>query len=264
MQKPLAGIFAVLIAAMLVACTPAGGPDAGGIGNAGATSSSAPSAPSDTPVPTSDEGSLDGVWAVQLADPQSSCIVVTDRLLHIAGGTASISPGVAGLEDGDPELTGPATLDGEAVIIHMQNPAPTKDSIDFSGTRAADGTVLGIAKAGGIHPSLTNGYTCEFAATLVPVAAPTTADCTVAVVQAALNSAPGRTRFVTLQNQATQLVCAGEWALAFAQTDLDTGSPTLEPNLLHAEAGVWEVRDFAAECASRAAPDEVLFACPVG
>jgi hypothetical protein len=122
--------------------------------------------------------------------------------------------------------------------------------------------VSGTAKAGGIHPGLTNGYACEFAATLVPVVAPTTADCTVEVVQAALATASGRTQFVTLKNQATQLVCAGDWALALAQVELDSGTPSLESDLLRVHDGVWEVLDFAAECASRQAPEEVLFACP--
>ena len=243
-----------VIATMLVACAPVGGPD-GGAGTPRVSESS-------TPSPSPDKGSLDGVWVVHLDDPASSCIVMQDRLLHVTGGTAAVSPHVAGLEDGDPELRGPATLDGGAVVVHMENSAPTKDYIDFSGTLGADGTVVGTAEAGGIHPSLTNGYTCTFAATLVPVAAPSTADCTVEVVQAALNTAPGRTRFGTLQNQATQLACSGEWALAFVQVELATGTPTLEPNLLHVRAGAWEVRDFAAECASREAPEAVLFACP--
>lgn len=254
MHKPLVGFVVGVIATMLVACTPVGGPD-GGAGTPRASGSSAPS-------PSSDEGSLDGVWVVHLDDPASSCIVMQDRLLHVAGGTAAVSPHVAGLEDGDPELRGPATRDGDAVVVHMENSSATKDYIDFSGTRGTDGTVAGTAEAGGIHPGLTNGYTCTFSATLVPVTAPTTADCTVEVVQAALNTAPGRTRFVTLQNQATQLACSGEWALAFAQVELDTGTPTLESDLLHVHAGAWEVRDFAEECASREAPEEVLFACP--
>lgn len=254
MRGPLAGIVVSLVATMLVACAPSGGP--------GGSTETPRGSGSGTPSPRSEAGSLDGVWVVRLDDPASGCVLVQDRLLHVTGGVTTISPHVAGLEDSDPELRGPATLDGDAVDIHVKNAAPTKDSIDFTGTRRADGTIAGTAKAGGIHPGLTNAYSCAFAATLVPVAAPTTADCTAQVVQAALNTAPGRTRFVTLQNQATQLVCSGEWALAFAQTELATGSPTLESDLLHLHDGVWDVRDFAAECTSREAPDAVLFACP--
>jgi hypothetical protein len=79
---------------------------------------------------------------------------------------------------------------------------------------------------------------------------------------AALNTAPERTRFVTLKNQATQLVCSGDWALAFPQVELSTGTPALESDLLRVQNGAWEVRDFAAECTSREAPEELLFACP--
>jgi hypothetical protein len=252
MRTPLAGFVVGVIATTLVACTAAGSP-AGGAG--------APPA-SSTPSPSQDGGALDGVWVVHLDDPASSCIVMQDRLLHVTGGTATISPHVAGLEGGDPELQGPATLEGDAVVVHVENSAPTKDYVDFSGTLGTDGTVAGTAEAGGIHPSLTNGYTCSYAATLAPVAAPTTTECTVEAVQAALDTAPGRTRYVTLKNPTTQLVCAGQWALAFPQVELDSGTPTLESDLLQVTDGAWEVRDFAAECASRQAPEAVLFACP--
>jgi hypothetical protein len=262
MRKPLEGLVVVAMAALLVACAPSAG--AGGGAHVGAASASttpsASAAPSALPTPAA--GPLDGVWVIRLDAPDTACIQVQDRLLHVAHGSATVSPHVAGLEDGDPELNGPATLDGAAVVLHLENSAPTKDAIDFSGTRGADGTVPGTAKAGGIHPGLTNGYACEFAATLVPVATPTTAECTLEVVQAALDTAPGRTQFVTLKNQATQLVCAGDWALAFVQVQLDSGTPSLESDLLHVHDGVWEVLDFAAECASRQAPEDVLFACP--
>jgi hypothetical protein len=262
MRKPLEGLIVSAMAAMLVACAPTAG--AGGGGGAGTASASAtPSASvSASASPTPAARSLDGTWVVRVDAAASACILVQDRLLHVASGSATVSPHVTGLEGGDPELSGPATLDGDAVVVRVDNSAPTKDYIEFSGTLGPDGTVPGTAKAGGIHPGLTNGYSCEFAATLVPVAAPSTADCTVEVVQAALDSATGRTQFVTLKNQATQLVCAGDWAFAFAQVDIDGGSPSLESDLLHANAGAWEVLDFAAECASRQAPEEVLFACP--
>lgn len=260
MRRPLEGLVVVAMATMLAACAPS----AGGETNVGAASASTtPSAaagPSASPTPATEP--LDGVWVIRLDAPDTACIQVQDRLLHVAHGSATVSPHVAGLEDGDPALSGPATLDGHAVVLHLENTAPTKDAIDFSGTRGADGTVPGTAKAGGIHPGLTNGYACEFAATLVPVAAPVTADCTLEVVQAALDTAPGRTQFVTLKNQATQLVCAGDWALAFPQVELETGTPSLESDLLHVHDGVWEVLDFAAECRARQAPEEVLFACP--
>jgi hypothetical protein len=262
MRKPLEGLIVSAMAAMLVACAPTAG--AGGGGGAGTASASAtPSASvSASASPTPAARSLDGTWVVRVDAAASACILVQDRLLHVASGSATVSPHVAGLEGGDPELSGPATLDGDAVVVRVDNPAPTRDYIVFSGTLGPDGTVPGTAKAGGIHPGLANGYSCEFAATLVPVAAPSTADCTVEVVQSALDSATGRTQFVTLKNQATQLVCAGDWAFAFAQVDIDGRSPSLESDLLHANAGAWEVLDFPAECASRQAPDEVLFACP--
>ena len=260
MRKPLEGLVVVAMAAMLVACTPSAGARSGATPVAASASITSSASPSVSP--TSAAGTLDGVWAIRLGGPASACILVQDRLLHVTGGSATVNPHIAGLEGGDPELSGSATLDGDAAVIHVENSASTKDYMDFSGTLGADGTVSGTAKAGGIHPGLTNGYVCEFAATLVRVAAPRTADCTVEVVQAALNTASGRTQFVTLKNQATQLVCAGDWAFAFAQVDLDGGSPSLESDLLHAHAGVWEVLDFAAECAARQAPEEVLFACP--
>jgi hypothetical protein len=260
MRKPLEGLIVSAMAAMLVACAPTAG--AGGGGGAGTASASATPTTAVSASPTPAARSLDGTWVVRADAAASACILVQDRLLHVVSGVATVSPHVAGLEGGDPELSGPATLDGDAVVVRVDNSAPTKDYIDFSGTLGPDGTVPGTAKAGGIHPGLTNGYSCEFAATLVPVAAPSTADCTVEVVQAALDSATGRTQFVTLKNQATQLVCAGDWAFAFAQVDIDGGSPSLESDLLHANAGAWEVLDFPAECASRQAPDEVLFACP--
>jgi hypothetical protein len=262
MRKPLEGLIVSAMAAMLVACAPTAG--AGGGGGAGTASASAtPSASvSASASPTPAARSLDGTWVVRVDAAASACILVQDRLLHVASGSATVSPHVAGLEGGDPELSGPATLDGDAVVVRVDNSAPTKDYIEFSGTLGPDGTVPGTAKAGGIHPGLTNGYSCEFAATLVRVATAATAQCSVEIVQAALNTATGRTQFVTLKNQATQLVCAGDWAFAFAQVDIDGGSPSLESDLLHANAGAWEVLDFPAECASRQAPDEVLFACP--
>ncbi len=127
-----------LLATMLVACAPSGG-QAGGAGTPGASQSG-------TPSPRPDAASLDGVWVVRLDDPASGCILLQDRLLHVSGGVATISPHVAGLEDGDPQLSGPATLDGDAADIHVTNAAPTKDSIDFTGTRRADGTIAGTAK----------------------------------------------------------------------------------------------------------------------
>jgi hypothetical protein len=264
MRKPLEGLAIFAMAAMLVACAPSGRSEDGGspgAASASATPSASPSASSSASLAAA-AGSLDGVWVVRLGAHESACILVQDRLLHVTSGSATIRPHIAGLEGGDPELSGPATLNGDAVVVHVENSAPTKDYIDFSGALGADGTVSGTATVGGIHPGLTNGYVCEFAATLVRVAGASTAQCSVEVVQAALNSATGRTQFVTLKNQATQLVCAGDWAFAFAQVDLDGGSPSLESDLLHANSGAWEVLDFTAECVSRQAPEEVLFACP--
>lgn len=218
-----------------------------------------------TPTPslsaTATSASLDGTWAVQLDDPNASCVFVNERLVQIVHGVATLSPVIAGLVDHPPTLTGPATLDGAAISFTVANPDPTKDEIDFAGT-LDDDTAQGTMTAGGIHPGLTNGYTCQFEAALVRVSAPTSAECSPEVVQAALNTAPGRTQFVTIKVKQTQLVCSGEWAFAAPQITLDDGTPSLGNELLHVENGAWVVLDFVAECASRRAPGEVLFACP--
>ena len=260
MRRPAGGLFVVALAAVLVACSPGG---SGGYGGASMEPSPpATSGPTPSLSATATSAGLDGTWVVQLDDPNASCVVVHERLVQIVHGTATLSPTIAGLVDHPPMLSGPATLDGTAIGFTAVNADPSKDEIDFAGTVGADGIAHGTMTASGIHPGLTNGYTCQFAATLVHLSAPTSVECTPEVVQAALNTAPGRTQFVTIKVKQTQLVCSGDWVFATPQIVLEDGTPSLGNELLHVENGAWTVTDFVAECASRRAPEALLFACP--
>lgn len=260
MRKPLGGLCVIALMALLVACSP------GGAGSYGGTSTGPSVSAAATPTPslsaTATSNAFDGTWMVQLEDANGSCVNVTQRLVHIVDGVATISPAIVGLVDHPPQLTGPATLEGSTITFKAVNPEPTKDEVQYTGSIGADGIAHGTMTAGGIHPGLTNGYTCQFAAALVPVMAPTSTECTPEVVQAALNTAPGRTQFVTLKIKQTQMVCSGDWVFATPQIELDSGSPSLSNELLHIENGAWKVLDFATACAARVAPEAVLFACP--
>jgi hypothetical protein len=160
MVRSLGGLALLVLAGALVACAPAGGVAPTSHANAVAAS------PTTTPGP-----SLSGDWIVQSTDEQAPCVGVDYRVVHIADDTATLSEAIAGSAADTPALSGPAAIAGDAVTIHMERSAPTKDAIDITGTLGDDGVVHGSAKAGGIHPGGTNGYTCTFALVLVPAVA---------------------------------------------------------------------------------------------
>ncbi|MBN9170679.1 MAG: hypothetical protein J0I50_02130 [Microbacterium sp.] len=153
MGRSLGGLAIVVCAVILTAC-------ASGGGTSPTKSATSPASP--TPAAT-----LDGDWIAQVADSASPCIGIAQRIVHIEGGTASTTPSIAGAAADAPALTGPATLAGEAVTIHVARSSPTKDALDVTATLDAEGVVHGTATAGGVHPGGTNGYACDFAITLI-------------------------------------------------------------------------------------------------
>jgi hypothetical protein len=93
-------------------------------------------------------------------DPQWTCLIdLVQRIVHInATGTATVAP-VA--EAPVSTLTGPATVEGDAVAIQMAHATPTKTEVDITGTLGSDGVVRGTATAGGVFPSGETGFSCQ-------------------------------------------------------------------------------------------------------
>lgn len=165
----------VCFAVVLTACTAttantAATPRPGGTAATAAPSSSAPSHASSSPTPTA--ASLAGDWIVQPEDSPWTCLIdLVQRIVHIdATGSATVTPVAAAPVS---TLTGPATIEGDAVAIEMQHSTPTKTEVDISGTLGSDGVVRGSGTAGGVHPSGETGFSCPPSPLMLVRAVPT-------------------------------------------------------------------------------------------
>ncbi|MDR7190898.1 hypothetical protein J2Y46_003756 [Microbacterium sp. BE35] len=157
MARSLGSLAVLSLIVLLAGCTPAAGDTA-----APSPSPEGPTA-SSTPTPTSP--GLDGEWIVDLADPDPGCIMLLGyRHLTVAGETGT-------LDTGETPLAGPVELHGDAVTMHLERTAPTKDAIDITAALGQDGVARGTGEAGGIHPGGTNGYACTIPLSLVPAGA---------------------------------------------------------------------------------------------
>ncbi len=218
--------------------TPTGGP---------VTTQPTPSASAAPATATASGGGPSGSYVIRVIGTACQAASLQSRVLRVAGGTASVT------NSAGTHLTGSASTSGATVHITVINQAPTKDQLDLDGTVDATGTVHGKGLYGGLHPGLTNGYSCQFNVTLEAIRTGLGDACTAPAVQAVVDAQEGDVKPLV---EPQTLQCADGWAIGEELID-DGRNKRAVTFVAHSVNGQWVIGSRNQACASGGIPRQL-------
>ncbi len=217
---------------------PTGGP---------ATTEPTPSASAAPATATTSGGGSSGSYVIRVIGNACQAASLQSRVLRVLGGTASVT------NSAGTHLTGSVSTSGATVHITVLNQAPTKDQLDLDGTVDATGTVHGKGLYGGLHPGLTNGYSCQFNVTLEAIRTGLGDGCTAAAVQAVVDAQEGDVKPLV---EPQTLQCADGWAIGEELID-DGQNKRAVTFVAHSVNGQWAIGSRNQACASGGVPQKL-------
>jgi hypothetical protein len=189
--------------------------------------------------PTSSTAATSGGYVIRVIGNACQAASLQSRVLKVDGGTASVT------NSAGTHLTGSVLTSGSTVKIKVLNNAPTKDQLDIDGTVDATGTVHGKGTYGGLHPGLTNGYSCQFDVTLEAIRTGVGDACTAAAIQAVVDA---QAKEVTPLVEPQTLQCADGWAIGEERID-DGQNKRAVTFVAHSVNGEWSIASRDEACA---------------